>query len=170
MDGHKLRLPEGLDAETAADVLREYARTDDAQIIDQDTLERLQQEVSEAKEAFAAVIAEQSPQSADTLARQDMDALTEPFRDDDGAIDVDTLQQTPETQSGGSKASDAGTGTDGFNPEALSLSERETLQRNRMKHTTFTNRGMDKRAGQIEAEMEALAGVDDIDDIDWEVL
>lgn len=170
MSHKEIQLPDGLDAETAADVLRRYAATDDAQIVDNDTLSQLRAEIAEAKEAFAAVIAEQSPQSAETLARQDMDALTEPFRDDDGAIDVDTLQQRPETQNGGTTT---GTGTDapeGFNVEALSLSDRRDLETLRMKRNTFRNRGIDSRADALESEMKDLAGVEDVDDIEWEAL
>jgi len=177
MDGTQIRLPEGLDADTAADVLREYARTDDAQIVDHDTLSKLREEITEAKEAFAAVIAEQSPQSADTLARQDMDALTEPFRDDEGAIDVDTLQQTPETQSGGTGTGTGsghgdgdGDGGSGFNADSLSLSDEKRLKRLGKKRKSFEKRGIDSRVDALEAEMCDIAGTDDYDVLEREVL
>lgn len=169
MGQKEIHLPAGLDPDTAADVLQEYARYDEPTMNEADTLEALRDEVAEAKEAFAAVLAEQSPQSADTLSRQDMDALTEPFRDDEGAIDVDTLQQQPETQSTTGTDSDDGD-TEGFQPDALSLSDREELRRLKMKRTSFANRGMGGRVDTLNAEIRDLAGVDDADDIDWEAL
>ena len=157
------------DPSEAIDVLRDYHSREEPTIIDSDTLEDLRDEVAEAKEAFAAVIAEQSPQSADALARQDMAGLTEPFRDGDGDIDVDTLQQTPETQEPGTP-DDEGGDDDGFDPDALSLSEREELQRLHKKRTTFANRGMDGRADTLAREMADLADVEDHDEIELEAL
>jgi hypothetical protein len=165
------------DPSEAIDVLRDYHSREEPTIIDSDTLETLRDEVAEAKEAFAAVIAEQSPQSADALARQDMAGLTEPFRDDDGDIDVDTLQQTPETQSGGgdptpdNEGGDGGTGgSDGFDPDALSLSEREELQRLHKKRSSFEKRGVDSRVDATEAQMADIADVEDYDEIEMEAL
>jgi hypothetical protein len=157
------------DPSEAIDVLRDYHSREEPTIIDTDTLDDLRDEVAEAKEAFAAVIAEESPQSADALARQDMAGLTEPFRDDDGDIDVDTLQQTPETQEPDAP-DDEGGDDDGFDPDALSLSEREELQRLASKRTTFANRGMDGRADTLAREMADLADVEDYDEIELEAL
>lgn len=169
MSDHTVQLPEGMTADDARDVLREYARTDDAQITDNDTLAALREEVKEAKEAFAAVLAEESPQSADTLARQDMDALTEPFRDDEGDINVDTLRQEPETKSGagGSGGDDP---SDDPDPDTLSLDDKEELQRLDRKRRTFRSRGIDGRADTLEAEMCELAGIKDFDTLETEVL
>jgi len=163
----EINLPEDMTADEARDVLREYGSTDDAQIINEDTLSTLREEISEAKEAFAAVLSEESPQSADTLSRQDMDALTEPFRDDEGDIDVDTLRQEPETQTTGGNGGSDNSGE--FNANELSKGEYDTLNRLQNKRTTFKNRGMDKRASDIEAEMQELAGVDEIDTLEREV-
>lgn len=167
----EIQLPEGLDAEEAADVLRAYARHEEPTINETETLETLRSEIEEFKEAFAAVLSEQSPQSAETLARQDADALTEPFRDDEGDIDVDTLRQDPQTGSGGGGAdNDGGDGGDGFDPDALSLEDRDKLQLLRRKHKSFAKRGVDKTVDSLEAEMAEVAGVDEMDEIDWEVL
>jgi hypothetical protein len=168
MSNNEIRLPEGLDVETATDVLREFARTDEAQIVSGDELDALKAEITEAKEAFAAVLAEESPQSADTLARQDMDALTEPFRDDDGAIDVDTLRQDPQTGDPDG-ATDGGDGG-GFDPEAITLSQKQELETLSRKRTVMANRGMDKRASEIAQEMVDLVGADDYDTLEAEVL
>lgn len=169
----EIQLPESLDAETAADVLRDYARHEEPTINETETLDALRQEIEEFKAAFAAILAEESPQSAETLARQDADALTEPFRDDEGAIDVDTLRQTPQTGAGGGTDTGGGTGGGdpaGFDPDALSLEDRDRLQLMRRKHKSFKKRGVDKSVDALESEMTDIAGVDDMDDIDWEVL
>ena len=170
MSNKEIRLPDGLDVETATDVLGEYARTDDAQIVDKDTLEGFKEELKAAKEAFAAVLAEESPQSADTLARQDMDALTEPFRDDEGSIDVDTLRQNPETGSGngaGDGGDNGGNGTgNGFDVDALDHSTIEEIRTIDLpKKTAFENRGMDKRVDTLEAEIAEKVGAESFEDV-----
>lgn len=172
MSDNEIRLPEGLDVETATDVLREFARVDgEPTIVSESTLDSLREEINEAKEAFAAVLAEESPQSADTLARQDMDALTEPFRDEEtGDIDVDTLRQTPETGDTGADAGDGGDADGSTSIDALSLDDRQELQRLKKKRNAFEKRGIDTRVDALEAEMAALAGVDDASEIDWEDL
>lgn len=164
MSEHKIRLPEGLDAETAADVLREYAGTDEAQIVSDDTLSSLREEITEAQAAFAAVLAEESPQSADTLARQDMDALTEPFRDDDGDIDVDTLRQEPQTGDTGGSGGDGG-GDAPVDVDSLSRSEADEIRKLRQKVTTFESRGMSGRVDALQAEIADTLDADDYEDV-----
>jgi len=161
---NEIHLPDGMDAETARDVLREYATEDEAQIVDNDTLENLKEEVASAKEAFAAVLAEQSPQSADTLSRQDMDALTEPFRDDEsGDIDVDTLRQSPETETTTENEDEE---TEGFDMETLGLSEQQELETLNTKRKAFASRGVDSRVDALENEMTELTGADEFEEID----
>lgn len=170
MTDKEIRLPDGLDVETATDVLREYARHEEAQIVESDMLQSLRDEITEAKETFAAVLAEESPQSAETLSRQDMDALTEPFRDDDGDIDVDTLRQTPQTGDvGGGDGSGSGSGS-GFSPEQVSLSQKQELETLERKRTVMENRGMENRASEIEQEMVNLVGAEDYETLEAEVL
>lgn len=165
MSENEIRLPEGLDVETATDVLREFATTDGAQIVSSDRLDALEEEITEATEAFAAVLAEESPQSADTLARQDMDALTEPFRDDDGDIDVDTLRQDPQTGDG--SGGGGGTADDtGFDPDAVGLATKEELETLERKRSAMASRDMDERAGEIEQEMLDLVGAGEDTDVD----
>lgn len=169
MSDNEIKLPEGLDVDTARDVLREFARTEEAQIVAEETLDALREEISEAKEAFAAVLAEESPQSAETLARQNMVALTEPYRDDKGEIDPDTLRQEPET--GDADGGDGGDGdADGFDPDALGLSTREELETLSQKRTKFQNMGIEGRVEDIEAEMADLAGAPDYETLETEVL
>jgi len=162
MSNKEIRLPEGMDADQAVDVLREYANEDDAQIVNSDTLESLKSEVQSAKEAFAALLAEESPQSADTLARQDMDGLTEPFRDEEsGEIDVDTLRQTPESGTGNNAGDDDG----GFTIDSLGLEDERQLDTLNKKRKAFDSRGIDSRVDALEAEMTELAGADDFEEI-----
>lgn len=171
MTDKEIRLPEGLDAETAADVLREFDSTDDAQIINQETLESLREEITAAKEAFAAVLAEESPQSAETLARQDMDALTEPFRDDEGEIDVDTLRQTPETGDvGGGDGGGDGGDDDPVSVDSLSLSDRQEITEVLLpKRTSFQSRGMDGRVEALEGQIAEKFGAEAFDEIESEL-
>lgn len=162
MSKKEIKLPDGLDADTAFDVLRDYATTDDAQIIPSGRLDALESEITEAKEAFAAILAEESPQSADTLSRQDMDALTEPFRDEEsGDIDVDTLRQTPETGT----VSDKNEENDGFSVDSLGLSDKQELETLNKKRKAFDSRGIDSRVDALEAEMAELAGADEFEEI-----
>lgn len=169
MTQDEIHLPDGMSVDEARDVLREYHDTDDAQILDQETLSALREEIAEAKEAFAAVLAEESPQSADTLARQDMDALTEPYRNDDGDIDVDTLRQEPETQT---SAGGSGNGDDPVDIDTLGRDERELVQKKRQKITTFEERDMDGRVDALKGDIAEIVGADDYEDVeaDLEVL
>lgn len=169
MSQNKLRLPDGIDADMAADVLREYASTEEAEIVETETLESLRAEITEAKEAFAAVLSEDSPQSADTLSRQDMDALTEPFRDEDGSIDVDTLRQIPESEAGGSDNSGGG-GDGDVSIDNLSLEDRREISEVMLpKRSTFQSRGIESRVETLESDIASLFGADDFEDVESEL-
>ena len=168
MSDNQLRLPDGMDLEAAESVLREYANEEDAQIVSSGAIDSLESEVNEFKQVFAELLSEQSPQSADTLARQDAEALTEPYRNDDGDIEVDTLRQTPET-------GDPDDPTDSDDPDApdidaLSGSEqRRIVEVLQPKRRSFQNRGMDNSAEKIESEILELTGFDDYDEVEPEL-
>jgi hypothetical protein len=168
----EIQLPERLDAEQAADVLRRYAQFEEPEMVESETLSALNDDVAELKSVFAGILAEQSPLSQDALAENSVASLTEPFRDDAGDIQPDTLAQTPETQTGGGEATDDGPdadATDGFDPETLTLSEKERLQHLKRKHTSFANRGIEGRVDALEQEMLEVAGADDFDTLEQEV-
>lgn len=168
MSENHLRLPDGLDLETAESVLREYAQTDDAQIVSEGTVDALETEVQEFKAVFAELLAEESPQSADTLARQDAEALTEPYRNDDGDIEVDTLRQTPET----GDPDDPDGGSDPSDPDLDALSgteQRRIVEVLQPKRRSFRQRGMDESADAIETEILELTGYDEYDDVEPEL-
>lgn len=159
MTEKEIRLPDGIDVETAIDALREYAQTEDAQIISSGKIDSLESEIKEAKEAFAAVLSEESPQSAETLSRQDMDALTEPFRGEEGDIDVDTLRQIPET---GEVNDDSDEGSD---MDTLSASEKEAIQDKLERADMFESR-TPEHAESLRGEAADIAGVEDADEIE----
>ena len=163
MSNNEIKLPGSLDADAARDVLREFASTDDATIVSSDRIDALESEITEAKEAFAAVLAEESPQSADTLARQDMDALTEPFRDEDGDLDVDTLRQEPET--GDVDATPEGGDDTEPTIDALGRSDREAIRTKRQKMSTFQSRNMSGRVDSLQREIAGIVGAESYDDI-----
>lgn len=166
----EIQLPGDLDADTAYEILQDYASTDDAQIVTNSRIETLENAVSEAKEAFAAVLAEDSPQSAETLSRQDMDALTEPFRDDEGDIDVDTLRQNPETGDTTDSGGDDDTPTDSVSVDNLSLSDRDEIKNTLLpKKTSFESRNMQGRVDALEEKIAAKFGADDYSEIESEL-
>lgn len=159
-DDNTIELPEGMDVGTARDVLREFGTTEDAQVVSEDTLESLRDEISEAKEAFAALLAEESPQSAETLSRQDMDALTEPFRDEEGEIDVDTLQQTSET---GAVEVDEEAEEDDVDLDALAeetglqfSDEHDAVETLRQRYQKYKQAGWDSMAQEDKERLETL--------------
>ena len=162
MSDKTLELPDGLDLETARSILGEYARTDNAQIVATDTLESLRNEIDEFKGVFAELLAEDSPHSADTLARMDAEALTEPFKDDDGDIDIDTLRQEPET---GDVSGDGGDG-DGndLDIDSLSVSDKEYLTGTVLpKIRSFEQRGMDASVENLKADVLEHTGGEDFE-------
>lgn len=169
MSKPEIHLPEGMTTDEAKRVIQEYHDTEDPEIINQEMVSALREEITEAKEAFAAALAEESPQSADTLARQDMAALTEPITGGGGAVNVDTLRQVSETKNPDS-FDDVG-GSSRFDPDALSLSAREKITEVLApKRQSFKNRGIEGRVEELEDEIATLAGVDDYEDVDLEAL
>lgn len=169
MSDNKITLPDGLDVETATDVLREYANVDEAQIVATDTLESLRNELDEFKSIFAEVAAEDSPHSADVLADLDAEALTEPFRTEDGDVDLDTLWQEPET---GDVSGDSGGGGDGDGMDLDSLSP-STL--NEIRETTipkinsYEQRGMEQSVERLKTGVLEQTGGEDFDAVKAEL-
>lgn len=157
------------DPEGAIDVLAEYERREEPRIVEQSEWETLEAETAEARTAFAAILADDSPMSADALAESSMDALTEPFRDDDGNLQVDTLRQEPETGEPDAPTDDGDDPDDPMSVDSLSLDERDSLQQKRQKITAFENRGMPGRADTLRAEIAEMFGADEYDDVEPEL-
>lgn len=170
----EIQLPESLDAEQAADVLRAYAQMEEPEMVESETLSTLTSENDELKSVFAGILAEQSPLSEDALAENSVASLTEPFRNDDGEIEPDTLAQTPESQAGGGSPADGGDsgadGGSGWSGENMTLSQNETLQQLKRKRTSFQNRGIEGRVDALEQEMVEVSGAPDFETLDKEVL
>lgn len=167
MSEHEIKLPEGMEADEAADVLREYGAAEDAQIVETTKLDSLKGEIEEFKQVFAELLAEESPQSAETLADQSAKALTEPYRDEEGDLEVETLRQEPETGEVDSKEDKE---PDGFDVSALSRDEIEEIETLERKKGVFAERGIDGRIDSLKAEMADIAGVDEYEDIEMEEL
>lgn len=172
-DDKTLELPEGMAVDDAADVLGEYHTTDEAQIVSADTLSNLEDKVDELADVFRAALDEQTALSRDTIDSMPVDALCNEFRDEDGEIAPDTLNQEPETTTGGDGGSDGGDGgsdTPDDWRETLSRDDEEELQLIRRKITSFENRGIEGRVDALEQEAAEIAGVDDPETIEWEAL
>lgn len=107
-------------------------------------------------------LTEESPQSAETLARQPMEALIRPFTDTTETSPVDTLHQTPET---GDVDGGVSSGS-GFDLDSLSHSMVKELETLHKKRRAFEARGMEKRVVELEEEMADIAGVDGYEQID----
>lgn len=166
------------DPSEAIDVLQDYYSREEPDIydasnqttIEPDALKSLKNSVTQAKEAFAALLADDSPLSADALARSDMDALTEPFRDEDGDIDVDTLRQTPSVgDPDGDDDSDGGADDGPIDLDTLGRSDANEIRQLRRKRDTFRNRNMDGRADALEADIADMLEADSFEDVADEV-
>lgn len=172
---NELKLPDGIDLETARSVLQDYAQTDDAKIVSEGTVDALQDEIDEFKQVFAEVLSEDSPQSAETLAKQDAEGLTEPFRDAEGEIEVDTLRQSPETgdpDGGDGDGNDGGNGGNGNEPNLDALSgsqQRRITERLLPKRSSYKQRGMEKSVEKIETEILEMTGGEDFEDVEGEL-
>lgn len=168
MSETEIELPEGMTADEAVDVLREYGTTEEPAIVTTNKIDSLKESIDEVKAVFASALSEESPQSADALAKQDLDALTEPFRDEEGDIEVDTLTQNPET--GDVSGSEEEDEPEGFSPDTLSREDVDTLTFKNRKRNAFAERKIDSKVDELESEMAEIAGVEDFDEIEMEAL
>jgi len=86
-----IELPDGLDLDTAKDVLREFATTDEAQIVSSDVLEAKDEKIDELAGVFRDALTNQRGLKEATVDGMTVDALTAEFRDGDGSDGYDTL-------------------------------------------------------------------------------
>lgn len=166
MSEHEIKLPEGMEADEAADVLREYGAVEDAKIVETTKLDSLKGEIEEFKQVFAELLSEESPQSAETLADQSAEALTEPYRDEEGDLEVETLRQEPETGEVDTETEEP----DGFDVDSLSHGDVEEIKTLERKRRAFDSRGVNDRVDVLENKMADVAGVDEFDEIEMEEL
>lgn len=97
MSQKEITLPEGMDIEEAVDVLGEYAKTENAQIVNQENYETLQSNVEELASVFREDLKDRKNLADETVEGLAIDALTAEYRNDDGEIEFETLEQSPET-------------------------------------------------------------------------
>jgi len=160
MSDTKLELPEGMTADDAADVLGEYHTTEDAQIVSADTLGDLEDTVEELAGVFRSALEEQTTLSSDTIDAMPVDALANEFRNDDGEIEVSTLSQSPETQTGGGSEVET---------ETLSASEKEEVQ-DKLRRAEMLEDRTPEHADTLRSEAADIAGVEDAEDIEVDAL
>jgi hypothetical protein len=161
-DSKTLELPEGMTADTAADVLGEFHTTDDAQIVSADTIDNLESTVNELSEVFRDALQKQTDLSGDTVAAMPVDALCNEFRDDDGNIEADALAQNPET--GQADGGDNSGGTD-----TLSADDKAEIEDKLRRAGMMESRTPD-HADTLRSEAAEIAGVDDAEDIEVDAL
>lgn len=173
-DDKKLELPEGMAVDDAADVLGEFHTTDDAQIVSADRMDALESKVDELADVFRAALDDQTALSRETIDSMPVDALCNEFRDEDGEISPDTLNQTPETttgESGEETSGDDNSGSDDW-MDTLSRNDVEELKLKLRKANSFKNRGVESRADTLYSEAAEIAGTDadEIEDVKLEAL
>lgn len=159
---HEITLPDGLGADEAADVLREYATTDDAQIVSADTLSAKEDAIDELAGVFRDALKAQKDLPDETVNGMGVDALTAAFRNEDGEIEADTLTQEPETGTAGGEPDDEDGGVD-----ALSADEKAEVEDKLRRADLLEDRTPD-HADTLRSEAADLVGVDSADEIELE--
>lgn len=171
MSKEKLELPEGMAVEDAADVLGEYHTKDDAQIVSAERLDGLESKVDELADVFRAALDEQTALSRDTIDSMPVDALCNEFRDEDGEISPDTLNQSPETTTEDASSNGESEADENW-LETLSRSDADVIRRKIRKADSFEGRGMESRADTLRAEAAEVANTEkaEIEDVKLEAL
>lgn len=136
-------------------VIDAAAGVEDPEVMPADEAEAMQESLGEFRNFFKETLAEQKGVAPEML-KDDEEALTAPFRDDeDGELDVEALTQSPES-GGGPSPEDS----DGLELDDGELEEVEAMQ-NRIEYWDGKNEAI------VEAERETLVealGVEDYDD------
>jgi hypothetical protein len=160
-DDKKLELPEGMAVDDAADVLGEFHTTEDAQIVSAERIDGLESKVDELADVFRAALDEQTALSRDTIDQMPVDALCNEFRNEDGELEPDTLNQTPETTAGevDNSGDNEGNQSDDW-LETLSRSDADKIRRKIRKADSFEGRGIESRADTLRAEAAEIAGTE----------
>lgn len=154
-----IELPSDLDLSTAKDVLREFATTDDAQIVSADTLSQKDDKIDELAGVYRDALQKQKGLSEAAVNGMTIDALTAEFRNDDGDLEADTLAQEPEAAvpSGGSD-------TDTLSGASITDDVKDKLRRADL----LADRTPD-HADTLRQEAAEAAGVDDWETLESEV-
>jgi len=163
MSEDTIELPDGMDLGTAKDVLREFATTDEAQIVSADTLSAKDEQIDELAGVFRDALMEQKDLSEAAVDGMTVDALTAEFRDDNGDLKADTLAQSPEAGTGGGSGGSDATGWD-----TLGNSEREDVKDKLRRADLMADRTPD-HADTLRQEAAEMAGVDEWETLESEV-
>lgn len=170
MTDKEIIIPEGLDVDKASEVLGEYARTDDAQIVDQseldaledakddleDEVEALEANLSEIEAPLRAALQERTGLSEAAVSDLSYEALTDEFRNDEGDIDVDALAQNPET---GEPANEPDNQTEEAEALASDLgfdSRDEAVEVLETRYENYKNAGWESNAQSVKSDLDAL--------------
>ena len=161
MSDKTLELPEGMTADKAIDVLREYHKTDDAQIVSNDTLSKKDERLEELAGVFRDALKNEKGLKDETVNAMGVDALAHEFRNEEGEIEADTLSQTPETETPETPA----------DPEndTLSADEKKEIQDMLRRADLMESRTPD-HADTLRSEAADMAGVEDADEIEVDAL
>jgi hypothetical protein len=161
MSEKTLELPEGMTADAAIDVLREYHTTEEAQIVSADTLSAKDEQLEEFAGVFRDALKAKKGLKTETVDAMGVDALAHEFRGEDGEIEADTLSQSPET----------GTAETPDEPETdtLSADDKRAIE-DKLRRADMMESRTPEHADTLRSEAAALAGVDDADEIEVDAL
>jgi len=162
MSDKTLELPEGMTADAAIEVLREYHTTDEAQIVSADTLSAKDDKLEEFAGVFRDALKANKGLKDETVNAMSVDALAHEFRNEDGDIEADTLSQTPETETPETDPDNSGTDT-------LSADEKRTIE-DKLRRADLMESRTPEHADTLRSEAADLAGVDEADDIEVDAL
>jgi len=163
MSEKTLELPEGMTADTAIDVLREYHTTDDAQIISNDTLAAKDDQLDEFADVFRDALKQSRDLKDSTIEGMPVDTLAEEFRGEDGDLEVDSLAQNPETQTTTPDEGNEG-GVD-----TLSADEAQEVK-DKLKRAQMLEGRTPEHVDTLRSEAAELAGVEDAGEIEVDAL
>jgi hypothetical protein len=156
-----LELPQGMTADKAIDVLREFHETDEAQIVSNDTLAAKDDKIESLAGPFRDALKAQKDLPEETVEGMSVDALTAPFESEDGEIEPDTLSQSPETQSPDESPEP--------DTDTLSGEEKEEV-RDMLRRADLLESRTPDHADTLRSEAAELAGVDDHEEIEVDAL
>lgn len=156
-----IELPDGMDLSTAKDVLMEYGRLEEPQVIDADTLSAKDEQINEFANVFRDALKAKADLKDDTVEAMPVDALASEFRNEEGDIDVETLSQTPET--GTSEADEE------ENTDTLSAEDKEEIQ-DALRRADLMESRTPEHADTLRENAAELADVESYEDIELEAL
>jgi hypothetical protein len=161
MSEKTLELPEGMTADKAIDVLREFHTTEEAQIISADTLSAKDEKLEEFAGVFRDALKAEKGLKEETVDAMGVDALAHEFRNEDGEIEADTLSQTPETETTDEPAEPE--------KDTLSAAEKREVEDKLRRADLMESRTPD-HADTLRSEAADMAGVEDADEIEVDAL